>query len=89
MLPRASRKMFEPAPVPEPFDRLFPKKLMLRPIQLRASTEDAALMTPAVMELEQLANSPFAAKPQKPYNSSNFRLELSNMDVVSLALPGH
>jgi pimeloyl-ACP methyl ester carboxylesterase len=53
MLPRAFRKMFEPAPVPEHFDRLFPKELMLRPIQLRASNEDAALMTPAVMELEQ------------------------------------
>src|ERR687886_2636507 len=53
MLPRAIRKMFEPAPVPEHFDRLFPKELMLRPIQLRASMEDAALMTPSVMELEQ------------------------------------
>jgi pimeloyl-ACP methyl ester carboxylesterase len=39
--------------VPEHFDRLFPKELMLRPIQLRASAEDAAMMTPAVMELEQ------------------------------------
>ena len=53
MLPGAIRKMFEPAPVPEHFDRLFPKELMLRPIQLRASAEDAALMTPSVMELEQ------------------------------------
>ena len=53
MLPLAFRKMFEPAPVPEYFDRLFPKELMLRPIQLRASNEDAALMTPAAMELEQ------------------------------------
>ena len=42
-----------PAPVPERFDRLFPKALMVRPIQLRASAEDAALMTPSVMELEQ------------------------------------
>jgi len=53
LLPRLIAKMFEPAPVPEHFDRLFPKALMLRPIQLRASAEDAALMTPAVMELEQ------------------------------------
>jgi pimeloyl-ACP methyl ester carboxylesterase len=53
MLPAGIRAMFEPAPVPEHFDRLFPKELMLRPIQLRASAEDAALMTPAVMELEQ------------------------------------
>jgi pimeloyl-ACP methyl ester carboxylesterase len=53
ILPRAIQKLFAPAPVPEPFDRLFPKKLMARPLQLRASAEDAALMTPSVMELEQ------------------------------------
>jgi pimeloyl-ACP methyl ester carboxylesterase len=39
--------------VTEAFDQLCPKELMVRPIQLRASAEDAALMTPAVMELEQ------------------------------------
>src|SRR4051812_4094959 len=53
MLPGGIRAMFAPAPVPEHFDWLFPKELMLRPIQLRASMEDAALMTPSVMELEQ------------------------------------
>ena len=53
MLPGGIRAMFAPAPVPEPFDRLFPKELMLRPLHLRASAEDAVLMTPAVMELEQ------------------------------------
>jgi pimeloyl-ACP methyl ester carboxylesterase len=39
--------------VPEHFERLFPKELMLRPIQLRAAAEDAALMTPAVVELQK------------------------------------
>src|SRR5215210_336194 len=53
MLPGGIRAMFAPASVPEPFDRLFPKALMVRPLHLRASAEDAALMTPAVMELEQ------------------------------------
>src|SRR5215213_2776112 len=53
MLPGGIRAMFAPAPVPEHFDRLFPKQLMVRPIQLRASAEDAAMMTPSVMELEQ------------------------------------
>ena len=53
LLPAGIRAMFAPAPVPEHFDRLFPKDLMVRPLQLRASAEDAALMTPAVMELEQ------------------------------------
>src|SRR3982751_1967758 len=53
MLPGGIRAMFAPAPVPERFDRLFPKDLMVRPLQLRASAEDAALMIPVVMELEQ------------------------------------
>src|SRR3954470_8923139 len=53
MLPGGIRAMFAPAPVPERFDRLFPKALMLRPLQLRASAEDAALMTPSVMELQE------------------------------------
>ena len=53
MLPGGIRAMFAPAPVPERFDRLFPKDLMVRPLQLRASAEDAALMTPSAMELEQ------------------------------------
>jgi pimeloyl-ACP methyl ester carboxylesterase len=53
MLPGGIRAMFAPAPVPESFDRLFPKELMVRPIQLRASAEDAALMTPSAMELQE------------------------------------
>src|SRR4051812_2376200 len=53
MLPAGIRAMFAPASVPDAFDRLFPKALMLRPIQLRASAEDAAMMTPCVMELEK------------------------------------
>src|SRR3954453_22639852 len=53
MLPGGIRAMFAPASVPEHFDRLFPKELMLRPLHLRASAEDAALMTPSVMELQE------------------------------------
>ncbi|GJE43684.1 alpha/beta fold hydrolase [Methylobacterium soli] len=45
--------MFAPAEVPERFDREFPKDMMLRPLQLRASAEDAALMTPSAMELQE------------------------------------
>ena len=52
VLPGMIKQVFRPAPVPERFDRLFPKALMLRPLQLRAAAEDAALMTPSVMELE-------------------------------------
>jgi len=52
ILPGMIKQVFKPARVPERFDRLFPKALMLRPLQLRAAAEDAALMTPVVMELE-------------------------------------
>lgn len=51
ILPGLIKQMFAPAAVPERFERLFPKELMLRPSQLRAAAEDAALMTPSVMEL--------------------------------------
>jgi pimeloyl-ACP methyl ester carboxylesterase len=53
ILPGLIKQMFAPAAVPEPFERLFPKELMLRPSQLRAAAEDAALMTPSAAELEQ------------------------------------
>jgi pimeloyl-ACP methyl ester carboxylesterase len=52
MLPGMIEQMFAPAEVPERFEHLFPKELMVRPSQIRASAEDAALMTPAVMELQ-------------------------------------
>src|SRR3712207_162860 len=48
-----TRRMFAPTRGRKHFNRLFPKELLLRPIQLRAAAEDAAMMTPAVMELEQ------------------------------------
>ncbi|MBB3019189.1 pimeloyl-ACP methyl ester carboxylesterase [Microvirga lupini] len=52
ILPGMIKRMFQPAAVPERFEREFPKALMLRPLQLRAAAEDAALMTPSAMELE-------------------------------------
>jgi hypothetical protein len=51
LLPGLIKAMFALAEVPERFHQLFPKELMLRPSQLRASAEDAALMTPSVMGL--------------------------------------
>ncbi|WP_018261418.1 alpha/beta fold hydrolase [Methylobacterium sp. WSM2598] len=53
ILPGLIKAMFAPAPVPERFDEEFPKALMLRPSQLRASAEDAALMTPVTVELQE------------------------------------
>jgi len=52
-LPLAIKAMFAPAEVTESFDRLFPKAMMVRPGQLRASAEDAVMMSPVVMELEK------------------------------------
>jgi pimeloyl-ACP methyl ester carboxylesterase len=51
--PAMIKAMFAPAPVTERFDREFPKAMMLRPLQLRASAEDAVLMTPVTVELEK------------------------------------
>jgi len=53
ILPGMIKRVFQPAPVPERFEREFPKALMLRPLQLRAAAEDAALMTPSAMGLEE------------------------------------
>ncbi len=53
ILPGLIKAMFAPAPVPERFDEEFPRDLMLRPSQLRASAEDAALMTPVTVELHE------------------------------------
>src|SRR4051812_24877260 len=52
LLPRIIRRLFEPAPVPERFEQLFPKGLTLRPSHLRASAADTALMVPAATELQ-------------------------------------
>ncbi len=52
ILPGLIKQMFAPADVPERFERQFPKEMMLRPSQLRAAAEDAALMTPSAMELQ-------------------------------------
>ena len=53
MQPALIKAMFAPAAVTERFDREFPKAMMLRPLQLRASAEDAVLMTPVTVELEK------------------------------------
>ena len=53
LLPGMIKGMFAPAAVPERFAREFPKDLMLRPLQLRASAEDAAMMTPVTVELQK------------------------------------
>jgi pimeloyl-ACP methyl ester carboxylesterase len=53
MLPRMLRLVFSPAPVPRYFS-LFPTWMALRPSQLRASAEEAALLVPSTMRLQRL-----------------------------------
>ncbi|MER2268539.1 alpha/beta fold hydrolase [Methylobacterium oxalidis] len=53
ILPGLIKAMFAPTDVPERFDEQMPKDLMLRPSQLRAAAEDAALMTPITVELQE------------------------------------
>jgi pimeloyl-ACP methyl ester carboxylesterase len=52
MLPFTLRAMFGPCPVAEPFKRRFPRLMMLRPWQLRASLEDGSLMLPSAAALQ-------------------------------------
>ena len=51
--PAMIKAMFAPAAVTNRFKGEFPKAMMLRPLQLRASAEDAVLMTPVTVELEK------------------------------------
>jgi pimeloyl-ACP methyl ester carboxylesterase len=51
MAPRAISRMFAPLPVPENFREEFPLPLALRPSQIRASSEEVAMMNDAAGEL--------------------------------------
>ncbi|MBZ6076059.1 alpha/beta fold hydrolase [Microvirga puerhi] len=52
ILPKLIRKIFAPAPVPQRFDEHFPKALVMRPLHLRAASEDTALLIAATMDLQ-------------------------------------
>jgi pimeloyl-ACP methyl ester carboxylesterase len=51
--PAFVRKMFQPLPAPEQFDKEFPVWLALRPSQLRASAAESALMIPCAALLRK------------------------------------
>jgi pimeloyl-ACP methyl ester carboxylesterase len=53
LTPSLVRQMFAPSPVPESFRAAVPTGLMLRPWQLRAGAEEAALMVPAAGRLRR------------------------------------
>jgi pimeloyl-ACP methyl ester carboxylesterase len=52
MAPAIMRKVFEPRPVPARFSERFPLDLALRPISIKASAEDSALMVPSAASLQ-------------------------------------
>lgn len=52
-LKRAVRTMFAPMPPPEDFLQIVPRELILRPSQIRAASEDASFMVPAVARLSR------------------------------------
>ncbi|AJE19819.1 alpha/beta fold hydrolase [Azotobacter chroococcum] len=47
------RVMFAPLPVPERFKRQFPQQFPLRPLQIRAESQDAVTLIPAVMKMRE------------------------------------
>jgi pimeloyl-ACP methyl ester carboxylesterase len=51
--PQMLKLLFSPAPVPRYFE-LFPTWMALRPSQLRAAAEEAALLVPSTMRLQRL-----------------------------------
>ncbi|MBC7779294.1 MAG: alpha/beta hydrolase [Proteobacteria bacterium] len=53
LLSRAVRKMFAPQPVPAAFYPTLSREMLVRPAQLRANAEDAALMIPAAYASSQ------------------------------------
>ena len=50
--PGMLKLLFRPAPVPRYFER-FPVWMMLRPLQLRAAAEEAAMLIPSAMSMQQ------------------------------------
>ena len=54
LLPGLVRRVFRPAPVPRYFMERFPVWMALRPSQLRAAAEEAALLIPSTLRLQRL-----------------------------------
>jgi pimeloyl-ACP methyl ester carboxylesterase len=54
LLERSVKAMFSPAPVPDDFFSVISREMLLRPVQIRAEAEDAALMIPAAAHFSGL-----------------------------------
>ncbi|EWY37036.1 alpha/beta hydrolase [Skermanella stibiiresistens SB22] len=55
LMPLNLKAMFAPLPVPERFEREFPHYFPVRPGQIRAESQDAVTMVPAVIGMEERA----------------------------------
>lgn len=53
LTPLLVRKSFKPQPVPRRFREGFPIGLTLRPVQIKGSSEDSALMVPAAADMQR------------------------------------
>lgn len=51
LLKRSLRAMFAPVPLPAHYLNVVPAEMLVRPLQIRAATEDGTLMIPAVAKL--------------------------------------
>src|SRR4051812_11227774 len=99
LLPPLIRKLFEPAPVTERFERLFPMAMTLRPAHLRASAADTALMIPAATELQAryrelkvpvtIITGADDQVVEAGRQSRRLRAELPQSRFISLPGPGH
>lgn len=99
LLERSVREMFSPAVVPADFLNVVPREMLVRPTQIRAASEDAAFMIPAVTRLRHhyaalgLPVTLIAGEGDRivDQESHTVRLhrELSNSELVVVPGAGH
>jgi pimeloyl-ACP methyl ester carboxylesterase len=91
--PRMVRRLFWPNPIPPAFAE-FPKELVFRPSQIRASAEDAALQIPAAALLRQRYHkistpTVIVAGDQDHFARHSARLRQDIPDSVLIRVPGN
>jgi pimeloyl-ACP methyl ester carboxylesterase len=87
VLPRLTRLLFAPHPVPPEFQGEFPFLLAVRPKQLRAAAEESAHLVPAAARFQ--ARYGQLTRPVRLVHGENDRLiEREQADRLNQALPG-
>jgi pimeloyl-ACP methyl ester carboxylesterase len=82
LLKRAVKAMFSPADVPHDFFDVVSREMMLRPLQIRATAEDAALMVPSAAHLRdhysrlRMPVSIFAGRDDKVVDAESHSVRL-------------